>query len=97
LVEIKECVRQKLTIEFIAGASQINLENPDIQAYINEKGHFLLPPLNNKSEIFRVLWQSTPKTDSEKWDYIILLTYLNGGEINYKKIDETYFIVTISF
>lgn len=97
LIEIKESVRQKQSIEFMATAIQVNIDNAEIQEYISRTGNIGLPPLNNKSEIFKALWLMNPDTDSLKWDYITLLTYLNDGEIFYQKVDDNYYLVTIKF
>lgn len=97
LTDIKECLKEKKSIEFTATAGQVNLDNAEIQAYINKVGHIALPPLNDKSEIFTALCLINPNTDSLKWDYITLLTYLNDGEIIYQKIDDNNYLVTIKF
>jgi hypothetical protein len=95
--DIKESVRRKQSIEFLATSAQVNLTDPEINEYIDKIGAIALPPLLNKSAIFQALWQMNPTTDSIKWDYIILLTYLNDGAIYYQKIDENYYLVTIKF
>jgi hypothetical protein len=97
LTDIKECVKEKKSIELTATAGQVNLDNAEIQSNINTVGHIALPPLNNKSEIFKAIWLINPNTDSLKWDYITLLTYLNNGEIIFKKIDEKKYLITIKF
>jgi hypothetical protein len=97
LTDIKECVKEKKSIEFTATAGQVNLDNAEIQSYINKMGHIKLPPLNDKSEIFKAIWLINPNTDSLKWDYITLLTYLNNGEIIYNKIDDINYLITIKF
>lgn len=97
LTNIKECVKEKKSIEFTATAGQVNLDNAEIQSYINKMGHIKLPPLNDKSEIFKAIWLINPNTDSLKWDYITLLTYLNNGEIIYNKIDDINYLITIKF
>ncbi len=97
LKEIKECVRQKQSIEFSVKPKQVNLDNTEIKDYIKKMGSILLPPLINKSEIFKTLYLIDPITDSQKWDYIVLLTYINEGEIFYSKIDENYYLATIKF
>lgn len=97
LADIKESVRQKQSIEFIAPADLLDLDNEDVQTYISRMGRVSLPPLNNKQELIKALFQMNPVSDSEKWDWINLLTPLNDGEISYQKIDDDYYLVTIMF
>lgn len=97
LIEIKEAVRQKTSIEFSANAKQVNLDKPEIQEYIKKVGHISLPPLTNKNEIFTALWMLNTLDESVMWDYIVLLTYLNDGQIFYQIIPDDKYLVTIKF
>lgn len=97
LTEIKEAISQKHSIEFSANAKQVNLDNPEIQSYIQQVGHLSLPPLLNKKEIFKALWLLDTSDESLKWDYIVLLTYLNSGKIFYQSIVDVTYLVKIKF
>lgn len=95
--DIKNSVRQKQPLEFTAKASQVNLDNPDIQEFIEQQQPVQFPPLLNKEDIFCALWVMSTTKDSQKWDYIVLLTYLNDGHIAYDKIKSNRYLVTIKF
>jgi hypothetical protein len=95
--EIKESVRKKQSFEFTAMGNKVNINNAEILEYTNITGLISLPPLINKSEIFKTLWSTNANTVSLQWDYIVLLTYLNDGEILYKKIEDDYYLVSITF
>lgn len=95
--DIKDSVRQRQSLEFTAKASQVNLDNPDIHEFIEQQRPVQFPPLLNKEDIFRALWDMPTTTDSQIWDYIVLLTYLNNGQITYDKIENDWYLVTIKF
>ncbi|UPT66957.1 MAG: hypothetical protein M0D57_21445 [Sphingobacteriales bacterium JAD_PAG50586_3] len=93
LVDIKNNVNQKKSMEFTATKDAVNLSGISLPTI----GSFQLPPLGNKEHLYRVLWQASPQSDSEKWDFIIMLTYLNDGVIYYDEIDDNNALVTIKF
>ena len=95
--EIKDTVRQRKPIEFTAQANQVNLDNQDIKDFIDQNQTVNFPPLLHKQEIFQALWQMQTTTDSQQWDYIVLLTYLNDGHITYDTLDNDWYLVTINF
>ncbi len=95
--EIKDIVRQRQSIEFTAQANQVNLDNQDIKDFIERHQTVNFPPLLNKQEIFKALWQMQTTTDSQQWDYIVLLTYLNDGHITYDTMENDWYLATINF
>jgi hypothetical protein len=95
--EIKDSIRQRIPIEFITLVHQVNLDNLEIKDLIEKKQAIRIPPLLNKQEIFRVLWDMPTKTDSKKWDYIVLLTYLSDGQIEYAPFKADRYLVRIIF
>jgi len=95
--DIKDTVRQRQPIEFTARANQVNLDAPYVRDFVEQRLTVMFPPLLNKQEIFRALWDMPTTADSEKWDYIVLLTYLNDGQITYDTLDKDWYLVTINF
>jgi hypothetical protein len=97
LDEIKQLVRQKISSEFSARLEQVNLQDNDVQNHLDNVGHISLPPLLNKKEMFTALWNMDTSNNSLKWDFIVLLTYLNDGEVFYQKLEDDWYLVTIKF
>jgi len=95
--EIKDAVRQRMSIEFIAVPTQVNLDDFVIKDLIRDQQSVSFPPLLNKKEIFRVLWDMPTNNDSEIWDHIVLLTYLSDGQIKYAPFKTDSYLVNISF
>jgi len=94
---VKDAIRQRMPIEFVALAHQVNLDNLEIKDLIEKKQAIRIPPLLNKQEIFRILWDMPTNTDSKKWDYIVLLTYLSDGQIEYAPFKTDWYLVRITF
>ncbi|MEQ1790100.1 MAG: hypothetical protein ABL857_06620 [Rickettsiales bacterium] len=95
--EIKDAVRQRMSIEFTAVPTQVNLDDHVIKDLIKEQKSVSFPPLLNKKEIFRVLWDMPTNNDSEIWDSIVLLAYLSDGQIKYAPFNANSYLVNITF
>jgi hypothetical protein len=96
--EREDIFRNLRTAEFLIDERTLGFE--DIEAVltgIDTYKYFEMPRIADDNKTLFQILSFAPPNNKGLWIKVMIRTYLEGGTIFYKRIDENNFIVTITF